>query len=95
MLTPCSYPKSVNSQVKIIITPCKSSYICKRQLVAEMKFTFKVTGKTYLIKGDFPRNSKNVIYLSPFGYVKVQIIEHVYSENPSKIEEALWCRGRY
>ena len=109
-----------------------------------MKFTSKVTGKTYFIKGDLSCNSKNAIYLitcdkykdeyagsavdfkpryrvhksdiktkkepcvtsrhfiekclcstSPFGYVKVQIIEQVYSEDPSNIEKALWYRERY
>ena len=131
MLAPSSYPKSVNSQVNII-TPCNSCDICKHYLVAERKFTSKVTGKTYFIKGDLSCNSKNVIYLitcdkckdeyigsavdfkprfrvhksdiktkkercgtsrhfnekcscsaSPFGYAKVQIIEQVYSEDPS------------
>ena len=99
--------------------------------MAEKKFTSKVTGKTYFIKGDLSCNSKNVIYLitcdkckdeyigsavdfkfrflvhksdiktkkercgtsrhfnekglcstSPFGYVKVQTIDQVYSEDP-------------
>ena len=112
--------------------------------MAERKFTSKVTGKTYFIKGDLSCNSKNVIYLitcdkckdeyigsavdfkplfmvhksdiktkkercgtsrhfnekcscsaSPFGYVKVQIIEQVYSEDPSNIEEVLLYRERY
>ena len=31
--------------------------------MAERKFTSKVTGKTYFIKGDLSCNSKNVIYL--------------------------------
>ena len=31
--------------------------------MAEKKFTSKVTGKTYFIKGDLSCNSKNVIYL--------------------------------
>ena len=99
--------------------------------MAERKFTSKVTGKTYFIKGDLSFNSKNVIYLitcdkykdkyislevdfKPHfrvhesdvkakkercgtsrhfrkkclcftsGYVKVQIIEQNYSEDPSK-----------
>ena len=143
MLAPYSYPKSVNSQVNII-TPCNSCDICKGYLVAERKFTSKVTGKTYFIKGDLSYNSKNIIYLitcdkakdeyigsavdfnprfsvhksniktkkercgtsrhfnekwlcspSPFRYVKVQIIEQVYSEDPSNIEEVLWYRERY
>ena len=62
MLAPSSYPKSVNWQVNII-TPCNSCDICKHHLVAEKKFTSKVTGKTYFIKGDLSCNSKNVIYL--------------------------------
>ena len=143
MLAPSSYPKSVNSQVNII-TPCNSCDIWKHCLVAQRKFTSKVTGKTYFIKGDLSCNSKNVIYLitcdkckdeyigsakdfklrfrvhksdiktkkercgtsrhfnekclcstSPFGYVKVQIIEQVYSEDPSNIEEVLLYRERY
>ena len=143
MLAPSSYLRSVNSQVNII-TPCNSCDICRHYLVAERKFTSKVTGKTYFIKGDLSCNSKNVIYLitcdkckdeyigsavdfkprfrvhksdiktkkercgtsrhfnekclcstSPFGYVKVQIIEQVYSEDPSNIEEVLWYRERY
>ena len=143
MLAPSSYSKSVNSQVNII-TPCNSCDICKHYLVAEKKFTSKVTGKTYFIKGDLSCNSKNVIYLitcdkckdeyissavdfkprfrlhkskiktrkercgtsrhfnekylcstSPFGYAKVQIIEQVYSEDSSNIEEVLWYSERY
>ena len=62
MLAPSSYPKSVNSRVNII-TPCNSCNVCKHYLVAERKFTSKVTGKTYFIKGDLSFNSKNVIYL--------------------------------
>ena len=62
MLAPSSYPKSVNSQVNII-TPCNSCDICKGYLVAERKFTSKVTGKTYFIKGDLSCYSKNAIYL--------------------------------
>ena len=62
MLAPSSYLRSVNSQVNII-TPCNSCDICKHYLVAERKFTSKVTGKTYFIKGDLSCNSKNVIYL--------------------------------
>ena len=117
--------------------------------MADKKFTSKVTGKTYFIKGDLSCNSKNAIYLitcdkwkdeytgsavdlktrfkiyfvrlyksdikikkgrgvtsrrlnekclrstSPFGYVTVQIIEQVYSKDPSNIEEVLWYRKRY
>ena len=137
MLAPSSYPKSVYSQVNII-TPCDSYDICKHYLVAERKFTSKITGKTYFIKGDLSCNSKNVLYLitcdnckdeyivsavdfkprfrvhksdmktknvhrgtsrhfngkglcstSLFGCVKVQIIEQVYSEDPSNLEEVL------
>ena len=62
MLARSSYPKSVNRQVNII-TRCNSCDICKHYLVAERKFTSKVTGKTYFIKGDLSCNSKNVIYL--------------------------------
>ena len=51
MLGPSSYPKSVNSQVNFI-TPCNSCDICKHYLLAEKKFTSKVTGKIYFIKGD-------------------------------------------
>ena len=35
-------------------------------------------------------NEKCLCSTSPFGYVKVQIIEQVYSEDPSNIEEVLW-----
>ena len=102
--------------------------------MAERKFTSKVTGKTYFIKGDLSCNSKNVIYLitcdkckdeyigsavdfkprfrvhksniktkkekcwcstSPFGYVKGQIIEQIYSEDTSNIEKVLWYSERY
>ena len=110
--------------------------------MAERKFTSKVTGKTYFIKGDLSFNSKNVIYLitcdkykdkyislevdfKPHfrvhesdvkakkercgtsrhfrkkclcftsGYVKVQIIEQDYSEDPSNIEAVLWYREGY
>ena len=143
MLAPSSCPKSVNSQVNII-TPYNSCDTDKHYLVAERKFTSKVTGKTYFIKGDLSCNSKNVIYLitcdkckdeyigsavdfkprfrvqksdiktkkercgtsrhfnekclcstSLFGYVKVQIIEQVFSEDPSNIEEMRWYRERY
>ena len=142
-MSPSSYPKSVNSQVNII-TPCNSGDICKHYLVTERKFTSKVIGKAYFIKGDLSCDSKNFIYLItcdkckdecivstvdfkhcfrvhksdiktkkeccgtsrhfnerclcstfPFGYVKVQIIEQVYLEHPSKIEEVLWYSKRY
>ena len=63
MLAPSSYLKSVKSQVNII-APCNSCDICRHYLVAERKFTSKVTGKTYFIKGDLSCNSKNVIYLT-------------------------------
>ena len=39
-------------------------------------------------------NEKCLCSTSPFGYVKVQIIEQVYSEDPSNIE-VLWYRERY
>ena len=140
MLAPSSYPKSVNSQLNII-TPCNSCDICKHYLVAEAKFTSKVTGKTYFIK--IHLSSIDVIYsstwdkckddyicsavdfkarfsvhksdiktkeehcgiskhfsencvcsTSPFEYIKVQNIEQVYWEGPSKIEEILWYRER-
>ena len=39
-------------------------------------------------------NEKYLCSTSPFGYVKVQIIEQVYSQQPSKIEEVLWYRER-
>ena len=45
-----------------IIRPCNSCHICKHYLVAEGKFTTKVTSKTYFRKGDLSCNSKNVIY---------------------------------
>ena len=35
-------------------------------------------------------NEKCLCSTCPFGYVKVQIIEQVYSEDPSNIEEVLW-----
>ena len=138
MLAPSSYTKSVNRQVNII-TPFNSCDICKHYLVAEKKFTSKVTGKTYFIKGDLSCNSKIVIYLitcdkckneytgsavdfkprfrvrksdiktkkehcgtfrhfnekclcstSPFGFVKVQIIEQFYSEDLFNIGEVVW-----
>ena len=40
-------------------------------------------------------NEKCLCSTSPFGYVKVQIIEQIYSEDPSNIEEVLWYRERY
>ena len=52
----------MNSQVSIKAL-CNSCDICKPYLVEERKFTSKVTGKTYYIKGDLFCNSKNVIYL--------------------------------
>ena len=30
-----------------------------------------------------------------FGYVKVQVIEQVYSDDPLKIEDMFWYRERY
>ena len=62
MLAPSSCPKSVNSQVNII-TPCNSCDTGKHYLVAERKFTSKVTCKTYFIKGDRSGIRKNVLYL--------------------------------
>ena len=62
MLAPSSCPKSVNSQVNII-TPYNSCDTDKHYLVAKRKFTSKVTGKTYFIKGERSGNRKNVIYL--------------------------------
>ena len=138
----------MNSQVNII-TPCNSCDSFKHCLVADRKFTSKVTGKTYFIKGDLSCYSKNAIYLitcdkwkdeytgsavdlktrfkiyfvrlhksdikikkgrggtsrrlnekclrstSPFGYVTVQIIEQVYSKDPSNIKEVFLYRERY
>ena len=40
-------------------------------------------------------NEKCLYSTSPFGYVKVQIIEQVYSEDPSNMKEVLWYRERY
>ena len=40
-------------------------------------------------------NEKCLCPASPFGYVKVQIIERVLSEDSSNIEEVLWYRERY
>ena len=62
MLAPCSYLKYVNSLVNIT-TPCNSCNICKQILLAERKFTSKVSGKTCFIKGDLSGNTKYVIYL--------------------------------
>ena len=72
MLAPSSYPKSVNSQINIV-TPCNSCYICKHYLVTKMKFTSKITDKTYFIKGDFSCNSKNK-YLITCGKCKEEYI---------------------
>ena len=81
MLAPSSYPKSVNSQVNII-TPCNSCDICKGYLVAERKFTSKVTGKTYFIKGDLSYNSKNIIYLITCDKAKDEYIGSAVDFNP-------------
>ena len=40
-------------------------------------------------------NEKCLCSTSPFGYAKVQMNEHVYSEGPSNIEEVLWYREEY
>ena len=40
-------------------------------------------------------NGKCLHSTSHFRYVKVQIIEQVHSEDPSKIEEVFWHRERY
>ena len=40
-------------------------------------------------------NEKCLCSASLFGYVKVQIIEMIYSEDQSNIEEVLWYRERY
>ena len=48
--------------------------IFKHYLVAKMKLTSKVTGKTYFIKGDLSWNSKNVIYLIAFEKCKDEYI---------------------
>lgn len=61
MLALSSYPKFFNSQVDII-TACNSSDIWKCCAVTEIKFTSRVTRKTYFVKGHLSRNSKNVIY---------------------------------
>ena len=42
-----------------------------------------------------PHIGKCLCSTSPIQYVKVQIIEQVYSEHPSKIEEVLRYRERY
>ena len=62
MLAPSSYPKSVNNRVNIV-TPCNSCDICEHYLVAEMKFTSKIKGKTCFIKGDISCNNKSAMYL--------------------------------
>ena len=62
MLAPSSYPKSVNSQVNIMM-PSNSCDVCKHYLVAKVKFTSKVKSKTHFIKRDLSYNRKNVIYL--------------------------------
>ena len=81
MLAPSSYLRSVNSQVNII-TPCNSCDICRHYLVAERKFTSKVTGKTYFIKGDLSCNSKNVIYLITCDKCKDEYIGSTVDSKP-------------
>ena len=56
MLALSSYPKSGDNQVNVI-SQCSSCDICKHYLEGEMKFTSKVTGKTYFIKRDLSCNS--------------------------------------
>ena len=46
-----------------MITLCNSCDICKPYLVEEMKFTSKITGKTYFLKGGLSCNSKKFIYI--------------------------------
>ena len=42
-----------------------------------------------------PFNEKCLCSTSPYGYVKVQIIELVYSKDTTKIEDVLGHRERY
>ena len=81
MLAPFSYPKSINSQVNVI-TPCNSCDICKHYLVAEKKYTSKVIGKTYFIKGDLSCNSKYVIYVITCDKCKDEYVGSALDFNP-------------
>lgn len=62
MLTPSYFPKSVNWQVNSS-TPGNFCGICKHCLVAELKFTSRVIGERYFIKGNLFCNSKKGKYL--------------------------------
>ena len=92
MWVPSPYLKSVNSQVNII-TSCSSCGICKRYLVEERKFTSKVTGKTYFIKGDLSYSSKNVIYLIACDKCKDEYIGSAVDSKP-RFRVHKWCKTK-
>ena len=65
-----------------IITPCNSCDIFKHYSVAEMKFTSKVTGKTYFTKGDLSCNSKNFIFSITCDKCKDEYVRFAISFKP-------------
>ena len=46
------------------ITSCKKCNICKNNLITDNEFKYKVTGSFYIVRGNLPCSSSNVIYLN-------------------------------
>ena len=90
---------SCNSKnVKYLITcdKCKDEYT---RSAVDFKPRFMVHKSDIKTKNECCRtsrqfNEKCLCSTSPFGYVKVQITEQIYLEDPPKIEEVLWYRER-
>ena len=62
ILSPSLFPaKPKNSES--CITSCKKCDICKNYLLTDNKFTCKVTGRLYNVRGNLSCNSSDVIYL--------------------------------
>ena len=88
---------SCNSKNVIYLITCKDEYISS---TVDFKPRFrvhksKVKTKKKCCGTSRHFNEKCLCSASPFGYIKVQIIEQLYSEDPSNTEEVLWCRERY
>ena len=74
---------------------CKDEYI---GLTVDFKPRFRVHKSHIKTKKELCStfgHKKCLCSTSPFGCVKVQIFEQVYTEDPSNIEEVLWYWERY
>ena len=79
----CNSDKCKNEYTEYIM----NTYECTKPRFSEKSSDIKIKKDLFGTSRHFSREC--LCSTSPFGYVKVQIIEQVNSEDPSKIEEVL------